>query len=278
MSGVLFLRTRKLDEVAEFYLRRIGCELWLDQGKCRILRHGNFLLGFCQRDEADVQGCITFFYENRAEVDRMYAELKAEAEAPPALNDEYRVYQFFARDPEGRLVELQYFDHRIENYLEADECLRTRRSVREFTAEPVDDELLNRLLDSCRLAPTARNTESFYFKVIRDERTKEFLAGTRDTSTAPIGRAPLAVAICADPRLSGRHVQDGCIGAYHFLLAARAHGLGTCWIGGMDEDAVKDRLNIPREHYLVTVTPLGFPKEWPLAAPSRKPLGHYIHH
>ncbi|TES93871.1 MAG: hypothetical protein E3J87_01400 [Candidatus Cloacimonadota bacterium] len=51
--------------------------------------------------------------------------------------------------------------------------------------------------------------------------------------------------------------------AYHFTLAAWNFGLGTCWIGGMDRDDVKEALGIPQEHYVATVTPLGYPAEQP---------------
>jgi hypothetical protein len=40
----------------EFYQNKVGCEVWLQQEDCIIMRHGNFLFGFCQRDEADTGG------------------------------------------------------------------------------------------------------------------------------------------------------------------------------------------------------------------------------
>ena len=85
----------------------------------------------------------------------------------------------------------------------------------------------------------------------------------------------MAVAICSDPALSKRHIQDGCIGAYHFLLAAWAQGLGTCWIAAMDREDVKERLGIPQEHYVATVTPLGYPEKVP-SPPGRKTYDDYI--
>ena len=85
----------------------------------------------------------------------------------------------------------------------------------------------------------------------------------------------MAVAICSDPGLSKRHIQDGCIAAYHFTLAAWNLGFGTCWIGGMDTKQVKQCLSIPMEHYVATVTPLGYPAEQPETAP-RKPATEYV--
>jgi len=155
------------------------------------------------------------------------------------------------------------------------ELLLTRRSVRSFVEKPVPDEILRELFEICRYAPTSRNSQSCYFVVIRDSRIRNRLASVRGRNSAPIGKAPLAVAICSDPAGSRRHVQDGCIAAYHFILAAWHLGLGTCWIGGLDRDDVKEAVNIPKEHYVATVTPVGYPEETP-TAPRRKPAEELV--
>ena len=113
-SGIVFFSTSKLDEIKDFYIERIGCELWLDQGSCAILKYGNLLIGFCQGQEADLDTLITFFFENKADVDEMYDELKASAQAAPKENKKYRIYHFYARDPEGRSMEFQSFLHPID--------------------------------------------------------------------------------------------------------------------------------------------------------------------
>jgi len=99
--------------MARFYTRRIGMETWLQQDDCVILRHGNLLLGFCERPETDCAGTITFFYDSREDVDAMHGNLVDIATTQPATNDKYRIYQFFARDPEGRILEFQHFLHPV---------------------------------------------------------------------------------------------------------------------------------------------------------------------
>jgi hypothetical protein len=113
-SGIVFFSTTKLDEIKDFYIVRIGCELWLDQGSCAILKYGNLLVGFCQGQEADLDTLITLFYEKRTGVDAMYEQLKTIAQSAPKENKKYRIYHFYARDPEGRSVEFQSFLHPIE--------------------------------------------------------------------------------------------------------------------------------------------------------------------
>ena len=276
MSGILFLKTRKLADLEEFYVNRVGCEVWLVQADCRIFRHGNFLFGFCERDSTDSQAMLTFFYDSPAEVDTMYEKFKDSALEKPAINDKYNIYQFFARDPEGRMVEFQYFNQQMTAYMSGDKMLLSRRSQRQFEDREIPDEVLRQVLELSRFAPTARNTQPYYFKIIRDKEIIDWLSKTRGSSTKPIANARMAVAICADPVISNRYIQDGCIAAYHFIMAAWFYGLGTCWIAAMDRDDIKDILQIPRAHYLVTVTPLGYPVKWVKEAPERKVWGEFV--
>ena len=109
MPGIVFMSTRMLDDLVGFYTGRLGMEVWLEQEDCTILRYDNLCLGFCQRESATTEGIITFWFETSREVDERYAELSDLAEGPPERNPKYRIYHFFLRDPEGRLVEMQRF-------------------------------------------------------------------------------------------------------------------------------------------------------------------------
>lgn len=115
MAGIVFLGTKKIKEVSEFYTARAGCVLWLDQGGCRVFKHGNMLLGFCGRDFADICGIITFFFETDREVDGAYRRLEDIATTKPKFNPKYDIYHFFATDPEGRVVEFQSFRNKIDH-------------------------------------------------------------------------------------------------------------------------------------------------------------------
>lgn len=113
MAGIVFLRTRELDRVVRFYRETVGMKTWLAQPDICILEHGNLLLGLHAQPEADTQGMFTFFYRTAAEVDAMYARLKSCAATVPKTNERYRIYHFFARDPEGRQIEFQAFLHPV---------------------------------------------------------------------------------------------------------------------------------------------------------------------
>lgn len=272
MSGIVFFQTRKLDELKRFYQTNVQCKLWLDQGKCAVLQHGNFLLGFCASNNAETSGCITFFFPVSTDVDKMYTVMKHCADGPPRNNKQFQIYQFFARDPENRTLEFQYFQHPIHQHMTASELLVRRRSMRTFSLASVPDAILNQILDVSRYAPTSMNSQSYYFKCVFTQMDLQWLAAVRGTPSAPLGRAPLAVAIAADPEKTKRPDQDADIAAYHFMLAAAHYGLGTCWIAAMNRDDVKDRLNIPRHFYLSTVTPLGWPDHFVETLPPRRSI------
>lgn len=109
MSGIVFFKTLHLEDIKAFYIEKIGCSVWMDQGDCIILQHGNFLIGFCQRETLDTQGMITFYYEDIESVDEMYEKFIDTADGAPRDNPQYPIYHFFCQDPEGRILEFQYF-------------------------------------------------------------------------------------------------------------------------------------------------------------------------
>lgn len=114
MAGIIFFRTTMLQDIVDFYVNEAGMHIWLEQAECVILNHGNFLLGFCERDVPETQGCITLFYPTKEDVDVMYDQLKHISTSEPVVNDRYEIYQFFTEDPEGRTLEFQAFLHPIE--------------------------------------------------------------------------------------------------------------------------------------------------------------------
>ncbi len=275
MSGIVFLKTTNMEAVRNFYVDRIEMEVWLEQAECVIFKHGNLLLGFCSGKKSDIEGCFTFFYPQTKDVDEKYETFSDCAVGKPERNERYNIYNFFAKDPEGRTVEFQSFLHHLEPFLDATELLLSRRSIRRFATDIPSDAILEKIIDNCRFAPTARNSQPFYFRTIKDRSLIQYLSQVRGGATAPIANAPVAMAICSDPEISSRYIQDGCIGAYHFCLASWAYGLGTCWMADMDRDDLKNKLGIPLKHYVATVTPVGYPAEIP-AVPSRKNINAYI--
>lgn len=119
LGGLVFIKTRELDSLAKFYTETIGMKLWLEQPNIIILHHGNMIIGFHQiqnmdEQEPDLQGMYTFVYPSLEQVDEMHTKLQHIADGKPRHNDRYKIYQFFAKDPEGRDLEFQAFLHPLK--------------------------------------------------------------------------------------------------------------------------------------------------------------------
>lgn len=112
---ITFLPTADLAACAQFYETVLLLPLVVDQGTCRIYQvAGGGYLGFCRSDSAppaDDRLILTFVCED---VDSWHARLTAQGVAtdgPPRENEQYQIYHFFARDPDGYRLEVQRFLH-----------------------------------------------------------------------------------------------------------------------------------------------------------------------
>ena len=112
-GGIVFLRTAALEATKSFYLDHVGMQVWVEQPDITILRFANLLVGFHQQPEPDTNVVLTFFYDTREEVDSMYAQFSERATTQPKENTKYKIYNFFAKDPEGRTIEFQTFLHEL---------------------------------------------------------------------------------------------------------------------------------------------------------------------
>ncbi len=161
--------------------------------------------------------------------------------------------------------------------------IRSRRSVRVFTADPVPDSLLQELVDLATWAPSAGNLQSRDFVVVRDPRKKEALAHAADQDE--IARAAAVVAVFANAERVARYgnrgrdlyaLQDAAAATQNLLLAAHERGLGAVWMGAFDEEEVREILGAPRHARPVALVPVGWPAEHP-APPTRLPLEDVLH-
>jgi len=145
------------------------------------------------------------------------------------------------------------------------EVIQTRRSIRSYSDRPVDDAVVGRVLEAARIAPSAANTQPWHFIVIKDAGRRRKLAELAAGQTF-IAQAPVVIAACGlayHDRYSWiadhMFLVDVAIAFDHLTLAARAEGLGTCWIGAFDHDGVHKLLSVPSTHRVVMLTPLGYP-------------------
>ena len=158
-----------------------------------------------------------------------------------------------------------------------EQAIRSRRSVRRFTAEPVSRETIVKLLELARWAPHA--AEAWRFVVVQEPERKQRLAEAARQQWIASAQAILVVGadMALPPSLSHRWdaghwwtlfpLQDTAAAIQTLMLAAVAEGLGTCWIGSFNEGDVARAVNLPFPVRPVAMVVLGHPAD---EAPERK--------
>lgn len=163
-------------------------------------------------------------------------------------------------------------------------AIKTRRSVRNYAARPLPDDVLARLTAALRAAPSACNLQPWHFIFVHDEDLRRALAQA-SFKQSWMAEAPVIVVACGLPEQAYKHMGghgnsadiDVAIAVDHLTLAAVAEGLGTCWIGAFDPAAARDILGLPDGVEIVGMTPLGVPDIEPNPRPrSRRPLGETV--
>jgi nitroreductase len=140
--------------------------------------------------------------------------------------------------------------------------------------------VLERVLEAARIAPwgdAGSGGPPTRLIVVRDPAIKKQLVPMCHNQ-AFIASAPAVVVACGrDIKWNrggwmGRYamIVDVTIAVDHMMLAARAEGLGTCWIGSFDNAALKQFFELPDEMDVVAVMPVGYPDGDLLVEPSDK--------
>ncbi len=161
--------------------------------------------------------------------------------------------------------------------------LKARRSIRRYRPDPVPDEMVEQLLEAGRWAPSASNRQPWDFIVVRDEAIRQQVAEHAAfyfIRWAHVEEAPLLIVLCGD---TGKRIyrqflhEDIGLAGSQIMLQAKALGLGTCWLGGIDRKAIAATLKLPEHLEVVGLLTVGFPAEDPPPT-SRKPLSEIVHY
>jgi len=160
--------------------------------------------------------------------------------------------------------------------------IETRRSIRSYKPQEVEEEKLNYILQAFRRAPSAKNLQPWKLIVVKDRKRISDLAIACNNQTF-LSEAPVLIVACAKED-EAYGVMGGYMSSYpidvalaleHLILAATEKGLGTCWIGAFKEKLVKDLLDVPENVRVVAITPLGYPAREGVAK-GRKPLAEIV--
>jgi nitroreductase len=175
------------------------------------------------------------------------------------------------------------------------EAIQKRRSIRNFTDDPVDDAAVEQLLEAANWAPSWGNLQCWRFIVVRDAETKGRIAETlkrvevdgdwvENAAMVSIKQAPVLVVLCAELHKAGyRHdgaaltnkaeswyIFDVALAVENLCLAATGLGMGTFIVGGFDSTKVEQILGIPETLTVVSMTPVGVPASPGQVSPRKK--------
>ncbi len=157
-------------------------------------------------------------------------------------------------------------------------AIKTRRSVRRYKPDPIDDQAIIECLEAARWAPSANNSQPWEFIVVKDKETRRKLA-TIHTWGGFMAESPVVVVFLADVgRSPSDYHGDTAVSVQNFLLAAHSQGLGTCWMGVMHsefEEPIRKLLGIPEQLAVLCTVSVGYPDEKPTS--TRRPLGEKSH-
>jgi nitroreductase len=147
--------------------------------------------------------------------------------------------------------------------------LFARRSIRAFTAEPVDPAQVEMLLEAAMAAPSAANRRPWHFVVVTDARIREALVRAHPHAKM-VAESPVALVPCGEPSLSipdhsDYWIQDLAAAAENILLAATGLGLGSVWCGVYPVpervEGVRRVLGIPGQVVPFALIAIGHPAE-----------------
>jgi nitroreductase len=166
------------------------------------------------------------------------------------------------------------------------EAVKGRRSIRAFKNRDVPAEIVEKLIDAARWAPSAGNIQPWEFIIVRKPKIKRRLVEAA-LDQVFIEEAPAVIVVCANEVRSSQGygvrgetlycIQDTAAAIQNIHLTAYSLGLGTCWVGAFREEEAREILKIPRGIRPVAIIPVGYPAEAPTPR-MRKSISQIVHY
>ena len=148
-------------------------------------------------------------------------------------------------------------------------AILTRRSIRDYTPQPVPEDKIRLLLEAGMSAPSAMDERSPEFIVINDRNILNEIQKF-NPNRLQLKKASVAILVCVNQAKEkkqglGFGVLDGAVACENILIAANALGLGAVWTSIYPfQDRipkVQKMLNLPEQVIPMTIIPVGYPAE-----------------
>jgi len=174
------------------------------------------------------------------------------------------------------LTGVEYLNIKSVKVLDVMDVILSRRSIRQYEQKEIQTEVLNKILEAGRQAPSAANRQPIHFIVVTEDNIKKELS--KGLFNRFIKDSPLTIVGCANTgaRLTGKwSIVDTTIALQNMVIAAWTMGIGSCWIGDFKEKKVKELLQIPNKWKVVALIPFGYPAEQPKPK-KKKPVTELV--
>ena len=136
------------------------------------------------------------------------------------------------------------------------EAILSKRDVRHYTTDPIDDQVLDRILQAGRMAGSAKNEEVLRLLVVKDQGVQDALAEAGDFASW-IGSSAVIIGFAA-PSDSMRMFDVGRQ-AQNMMVAANAEGVATCPVTLQHPDKTRAATGLPEDWEMSMVITLGWP-------------------
>lgn len=159
--------------------------------------------------------------------------------------------------------------------MELYEGLITRRSIRNYTGERIDEAKIQAIVKAGMYAPSARNKRPWHFIIIDDKEVLKKIMKVHPYASM-LANASFAIAVCGDEKLEngpGYYKLDCSAATQNILLAAHSMDLGAVWLGveprGERIKAVSSILGLPEHTHPLSIVSIGVPVKIPKEIPER---------
>jgi nitroreductase len=139
------------------------------------------------------------------------------------------------------------------------EMLYTRRSIRLFKEDPIDDDTLHKIIKAGKLAATARNVQPCEMVLVKSKELLHKLSEIAETGRFIKHAAACILLFARDTKY---YLEDGSAAAQNMLLAARYFRIASCWVAGDKKpytEEIRELCKMSREHKLICLIALGYP-------------------
>ena len=145
--------------------------------------------------------------------------------------------------------------------MDISQAIRMKRAVREFTDDPIPEELLTAVVNAGRRAQSSKNRQAWHFIVVQDRETLIALSQFGQFAKQLAGAAAAIVILTPDPAERWSVMFDAGQAAAYIQLAAWELGIGSCPVSIYEPDQARELLGFPPDLHVRAVISLGYPKD-----------------